>query len=458
MSKFISQQFISAKSVITIISWLFFTMAIAIVGILSYFLNSLDNQATLELSQRMELALQLENQHKESLIEEYTYWDTTYQKAIVEKDEQWVEDNTGGYLIDNKGFDFSLAIEQGEKSAYLVSNEAIIPPRFDELMRKGLAHMVESANELATRTKTSTGYFLLNDSLYIVVGGPLLSEETGSVREGTYLALGTKIDTELLSEFSINHQIPQLLLSFDSVQPKYGSGIYTPNGKRIGSFSWRPHRPSEDILPYVTMIVVTFSLVTIFVTRFILKKEQANRAAYEEKLFLEATQDSLTKIINRRYFLDIGRKEFTLYSNESNSLSVVVLDIDYFKEINDQFGHGVGDKALIHFTQICHQGLRESDIFGRIGGEEFSVILPNTDANKALTVANRIRTLLVDNPFDVYATQINMTVSIGVAVLDNTSDFDTLIEQADIALYKAKDNGRNTVVLYHPEMALADNN
>ncbi|MGF1720677.1 diguanylate cyclase [Vibrio kyushuensis] len=450
MTKFISQQFISAKSVITIISWLFSAMAIAVVGFLIYFLSSLDNLATLELNQRMDLALKLENQHRASLLEEYTYWDETYNMAIIDQDTLWIEENTGGYLLDSKGFDFSVAITQGTQKAYLVSSDEIKAPSFDDIMKQGLIQMMEQSKTLNTRTKTTSGYFLLGDSLYVVVGGPLIEEDTGITRDGTYLALGTLMDRSELTVFAKNHQIFDLKLILDTEPQQYGTAIIAPNGEKIGTFTWKPYLPSKEIIPYVTLVVITFSLITIFVTRLILMREQTNRAAYEEKLFLEATQDSLTKIINRRYFWDIGRKEFALYRNESSSFSVVILDIDHFKQINDQHGHSVGDKALVHFTQICNQGLRDTDIFGRVGGEEFAIILPNTNSEKALAVTNRIRTLLVDNPMGIHPNEIKMTVSIGVAVIDNNSSFDSLIEQADIALYQAKESGRNRVTLYRP--------
>ncbi|MEI8598206.1 GGDEF domain-containing protein [Vibrio sp. M60_M31a] len=183
---------------------------------------------------------------------------------------------------------------------------------------------------------------------------------------------------------------------------------------------------------------------------YILKKEQVSREEYEGQLFEEATTDSLTKVKNRRYFMMMGVNEFnTCNLLEEKRLSVLVLDIDYFKSINDKFGHSVGDKALTHFTQVCRTGLRKADILGRIGGEEFAINLPLTDAKKAKEIANRIRVLIEKSPAFLSGKLINLTVSIGIAAFNQQDNFETMLEEADKALYNAKHQGRNQVIIYH---------
>jgi diguanylate cyclase (GGDEF)-like protein len=125
----------------------------------------------------------------------------------------------------------------------------------------------------------------------------------------------------------------------------------------------------------------------------------------------------------------------------------LLLDIDHFKEINDTYGHHIGDKALKHVTQLCEQCLRQSDIFGRIGGEEFGVVLPDTDTKQGEDIANRIRVMIMDNPFTDSEIHIKITVSIGLASLQYQEHFDALIQHADTALYQAKNQGRNRVVV-----------
>ncbi|PSW05815.1 diguanylate cyclase [Photobacterium lipolyticum] len=433
----------------SIISWLFLTMAIAVVGSLYYFLRSLDSLAATEISQRMNLALKIENQHRQELLEEYSYWDEAYEKIVVEHDAQWIENNSGDYLLDNNGFDFSIAVEQGEKAAYLTKNEDAQRLNFDEIMDQGLAELMSMSGTLSTDTQTVSGYLLLDESLYFVVGGPFIDEGTGTPRAGSYLALGTRMDYEYQNMLATNYQLFELKLDLSIKNQANSMTLRSPMGNQIGTFSWKPYSPSRNIIPAITLVIIAFFLVTTLVTRHILQKEQANRATYENKLYFEATRDSLTKINNRRYFMEIGYKEFHLYKLLERLFTVVVLDIDHFKEINDNYGHRVGDKALVHFTKLCCQELRESDIFGRIGGEEFAIVLPNTSIKTAAEVANRIRTLVIENPLHVDNNTIQITVSAGIAALNKQAHFEVLLDQADKALYQAKGSGRNRVMLYN---------
>lgn len=208
---------------------------------------------------------------------------------------------------------------------------------------------------------------------------------------------------------------------------------------------------AQDIIASIALLFVIFGLIFVSTIRYVLKKEFANREKYEDKLFYAATMDSLTDIYNRHYFMQMGKKELELYERQGQLFSLLILDLDYFKKINDKYGHAVGDKALRHFTHICQQGLRQSDIIGRIGGEEFGIILPKTRIKKAQEIANRVRLLIVENPLEYKNHIIEMSVSIGVVEVNEQEDFKVLIAQADSALYQVKDGGRNRVLVYTPE-------
>ncbi|MCW8327885.1 diguanylate cyclase [Photobacterium sp. SDRW27] len=449
MTKLIIQEFISARSVIVIISWIFLAMAIAVVGSLYYFLSSLDRLAETEIRQRMNLALKIERLHRQELLEEYSYWDEAYEKIVVEHDAQWIEKNSGDYLLEKNGFDFSVAVEEGNQASYLTKNEDAQRLSFDEIMAQGLAELMSMSGKSDSDTKAVSGYLLLGESLYLVAGGPFIDEETGAPRAGSYLALGTRMDNEYVNMLATNYQLFELKLDWIVKNQPHSMTLRSPMGNQIGRFSWKPYSPSRDIIPAVILVMAVFSLVIILVTRHILQKEQANRTKYEDKLYFEATRDALTKINNRRYFMEMGNKEFHLYKLLDRLFTVVVLDIDHFKEINDNYGHRVGDKALMHFTQLSRQGLRESDIFGRIGGEEFAIVLPDTNVKSAVEVANQIRTLLVENPLHIDGNTIHMTVSAGIVTLNKQANFEVLLDQADKALYQAKGCGRNRVMLYN---------
>jgi len=160
-----------------------------------------------------------------------------------------------------------------------------------------------------------------------------------------------------------------------------------------------------------------------------------------------ATTDPLTGVYNRRYFMDYATKEFLRSQRYSHVFSAIQMDIDHFKKINDAHGHAVGDEVLKSFTANCLEVLRECDVLGRIGGEEFSIILPETDLPGALIVAERFRQTIADLKLYVDEQIVHFTVSIGVTNLrQDDTGIEAVLRRADEALYLAKNGGRNKVV------------
>ena len=160
-----------------------------------------------------------------------------------------------------------------------------------------------------------------------------------------------------------------------------------------------------------------------------------------------ANTDPLTNLYNRRFFIEQAEKEYQRAKRYSLSMTLISIDIDHFKSINDQFGHPAGDRVLIEIAQQLKSSLRQTDILARIGGEEFSILLPETSAISAMTFAERIK----EEQSRLHITgdwqgEINLSVSIGVSsLIASDKAFDVLFSRADKALYQAKNTGRNTV-------------
>jgi diguanylate cyclase (GGDEF)-like protein/PAS domain S-box-containing protein len=161
----------------------------------------------------------------------------------------------------------------------------------------------------------------------------------------------------------------------------------------------------------------------------------------------EARTDGLTQVPNRKYFLNRAVDEFARCRRYGHSLSMWVLDLDFFKSVNDNHGHQAGDTVLRAFVATCQDTLRDWDILGRMGGEEFAVLLPETDAQQALLVAERLRQAVASTPVPVGdGVSVSLTVSIGVATMrEGDGDVHALLSRADAALYRAKDTGRDKV-------------
>lgn len=162
-----------------------------------------------------------------------------------------------------------------------------------------------------------------------------------------------------------------------------------------------------------------------------------------------AFTDALTGAVNRYQFNKVLAEEIIRADHEQLPLSIMLLDIDKFKRVNDKFGHGVGDEVLIKFYQACEEAVRASDVVARIGGEEFVVILPKTNAKNAYQFAERLRDKIQQLEVIVDDNKIDLTVSIGVSQWrkDAFSSAEEFVDSADKLLYQAKDSGRNRVVI-----------
>ena len=160
-----------------------------------------------------------------------------------------------------------------------------------------------------------------------------------------------------------------------------------------------------------------------------------------------ATTDALTNVANRRAILEYGSQQMREALERNFPLSIVALDVDHFKTINDRYGHDAGDKVLLKVTSILRSGIRKRDMIGRLGGEEFLVILPGYDSEDAAAMADRLRETLAKTDMSEIAPGLRVTSSFGVASLvDCSDDFSELLRHADRRLYRAKDVGRNKVV------------
>ncbi|MCD9460376.1 GGDEF domain-containing protein [Marinibactrum halimedae] len=177
-----------------------------------------------------------------------------------------------------------------------------------------------------------------------------------------------------------------------------------------------------------------------------LQQQIAETQKLAEELEQQAKTDYLTRLPNRRAFTEFAHKELQRSARYHEPLSLLLMDVDYFKRINDQFGHSVGDGALIALSKLLGDRIRENiDVLSRVGGEEFSVLLPNTDQPSAAEMAERLRQSVEQLEFEHEGHRIVLTVSIGIACTKQADNFEKLVGLADKAMYRAKFNGRNRV-------------
>ncbi|WP_451975128.1 diguanylate cyclase [Azospirillum endophyticum] len=208
-----------------------------------------------------------------------------------------------------------------------------------------------------------------------------------------------------------------------------------------------------DGSPFWTLFTVNQAVIQGMPVNLAWIYDYTERRSMEEALRDMASRDPLTGIYNRRSFMEMARAQWARAHRFHEPLSVFVLDVDHFKRINDTFGHATGDDALRMVAAGCQAILREYDILGRLGGEEFVVVLPGATAEESRVVAERVRRHLARMPIEASDGSFRLTASIGIAGLDGTTDtLERAIHRADLALYRAKHLGRNRVVVFEPGM------
>ena len=155
--------------------------------------------------------------------------------------------------------------------------------------------------------------------------------------------------------------------------------------------------------------------------------------------------DGLTQIHNKRYLYEELEREVTRARRHERPLSVLMFDIDFFKRINDQYGHLAGDYVLRELARVVQERIRRDEVFARYGGEEFSIVLPETPLEGALALGESLRSRIAEHPFTFQGERIPTTISVGCAQLSGQGGGQELIQQADEKLYEAKRSGRNRV-------------
>lgn len=225
-----------------------------------------------------------------------------------------------------------------------------------------------------------------------------------------------------------------LVIGEPNIRSYVGVPLCTYDGLRLGTLCVIDREPRQFSQDQVTILI-----------------DLAHLVIDELELRRLATRDSLTGAMTRRFFSIETDREFDRLKRYGNPLSCIAIDIDHFKLVNDTYGHAAGDLVLKELATFCRQQLRTVDLFGRLGGEEFSIALPETTISQAMLVAEKLRTGLESLDIRYNRAQIKITASFGVSTcIASDQDFKAALKRADAALYTAKDTGRNRSVSLDP--------
>ncbi len=295
---------------------------------------------------------------------------------------------------------------------------------------------------------------------HLSIGIAVIDRKMNIVFWNRWMAEHSLINLDLINDKNIEKIFPSLREAkfakrlrevFESNQPVFFNNKANPN--MFPFYSGRSYIENELVPMEQTVILSPLQdvdgqteqvLVSIFDVSDWISHQNALLKSTEEMERLSHTDD-LTQVPNRRNILDKLSYEMQIHSRKKRPISIAMLDIDFFKKINDNYGHQGGDMVLTELAQLVSVQLREYDSIGRYGGEEFLIILPETTGTQAFSICDRIRTSIQENVFRLNGREIRVTASIGISARESEKNItmSNFIKEADRCLYIAKETGRN---------------
>ncbi len=419
---------------------------VAIIILVFTAFDTLDKSTRANLMQRVEVSLEVESERMQVLLTEYTYWDQAYQNLIIQPDAEWADLNIGSYMAENLGMDLTLAVTGAGKPtfSFMDGKPANLPLK--KLLDAGLQRLLdESRKGSGTKPSPVSGYIRIGRNNYRVAVDQFIPEKGGNdPYDGSYLLVARRMDQPLLEKIAKIYRLPLMRFLTDFfLEDKQHLALTDPFGQTIAVIGWPNPAPATNILTSKLPILILLLLIMAALTRWVLYTEAKRRKSHENMLHILATTDSLTGIYNRREFLRLAEGELARSQRYGDPLAMVMLDVDNFKQVNDTLGHNTGDQILVQLADCLSRNLRNIDIFGRLGGEEFAILLPMTDRTQALETAERLRKSLSEMRVSVNDQILHVTASFGIAGLDDDGTLGQILLRADAALYEAKRHGRN---------------
>jgi len=328
----------------------------------------------------------------------------------------------------------------------------------------------DAINDIKAFRYGKDGYFWINNMNYKMIMHPIKPQYDGKFFINTPKVPFVKLGVDALKKSNTDNAVIKYRF-YNPATKKYenklsvvklfkpwnlviGSGIYLNNiEKSIEQVSIKKDKEQTKLIFKIILIsifiIFIITIISYYLTiKFIVEPMQQlhNQKEYFEEI---ANIDYLTNVFNRRAFYDRADQYFAYARRNDIEVSVMMIDIDYFKKVNDTYGHEAGDIVLQKLSKIVTNSIREEDIFGRLGGEEFGICILNSNKFMLCNMAQKIRHKIEDTTVLYKGTEIKFTISIGCHNLySKQEDFETALNKADKALYKAKTTGRNKVEMY----------
>ena len=411
---------------------------------------TLDRQATQGARSTVETSLQVEADRLYRMVADTSWWEPAYQHLIVAPDRNWADENIGSYLKTAFRVDLSLAMDAADRPTLMfIDGRSAEVSKESPSLPAGLDLLAQQARESAGIAPAPvTGYLALDGQPYILAVSAFVQEESGSyTSDGSVLVFGSRLDAQWVEELGRLYRVSGMHLAPAVPEEAHQHiELLGPDGNPTAVLAWPNTQAAWTLLTWLLPPLTAVILLVVLLTWRFFSVELAQRRRNEAELHLLATTDALSGVGNRRFFMDQAQAMLVRALQAEQPLTLVSMDIDHFKQVNDSYGHAAGDAVIRAVAQTMLAQLRETDLVARLGGEEFAALLPETGAGQAHQVVERVRRTLAQWPVEYGDERISTTVSIGVAQLNAGEGLESLLARADAALYRAKEAGRNRIV------------
>lgn len=426
--------------ILALVVFSIFSISIVVV----YTFGSLDSLGKDNHRKRIQVGLNVEGKRLQDLLQEYAYWDEAHEQLLGGADPQWLKQNAGAYLYESYGLDGVIAFNGNKEVVTALYQGQPHNWDVDTLLAAGVDKL---HNEQFYRSEYhSSGFLEYGDDIYMIASSFFRDEATGMLKSDiSFLVFLQKIDQQYVEDMAELYQLLPLTLVKGAPAMEVDTFLSVGGAEDQSLFNIRwQHKKVSGYLHNVLAAAIFIVCAVIIVLRVILVGYEQQRRKYEKRLTWLANIDSLTKALTRRAFMEKSGTELNRSDRGSMPVSVMLMDVDHFKKVNDAHGHQTGDLVLQGVAALVRDSLRDFDVFGRYGGEEFVVLLPETDLEQAVHVAERCRKLIASSPFvSVSGESLTCSVSIGICQRRPEEGLESLLGRADHLLYVAKDSGRN---------------
>lgn len=312
---------------------------------------------------------------------------------------------------------------------YLTARELAEPPMSqrskDDMETTRVSNLDQLKAELKKRSERDRAYLIVLAGADV---GKMFKLADGETTLGRSHRADVRIDDDSISRFHAKLTLTGQEVQIEDLGSSNGTLV---NGEKVG----RNALTDGDKIRLGETTILKFTFHDRLDESFV------------QKMYDAALRDPMTKVYNKKYLLDQLAQEVSYSRRHRTTLTLLLLDLDHFKRVNDTYGHVAGDHVLVQSAAVVQALLRNEDIFARYGGEEFCIVLRGISLADSGLIAERIRVSIEAHVFRCDETELHVTTSIGVAAYDGTSEAVVLIEAADTALYAAKGAGRNRVIV-----------